>query len=122
MPDAMFCIRHVHSGFGSVPEVDLSRHFGPDSVNFKSAYEVNDFLCSLARLMIENRISARRASVLAYIASLELRTLPAIDQELAPDEDYPRMVFERPESLPTPTPSAATHESAELTQCAVTNR
>ncbi|HEY2820189.1 MAG TPA: hypothetical protein VGJ06_04025 [Candidatus Acidoferrum sp.] len=116
LPDAMFCIRHVHSGFGSVPEVDLSRHFGPDPVNFKSAYEVNDFLCSLAKLMIENRISARRASVLAYIASLELRTLPAIDQEFAPDENLPLMVFDRPESLPPQAPHPATSNTAEFTE------
>ena len=114
LPDAMFCIRHVNSGFGTVPEVDLSRHFGPDPVNFKSAYEVNDFLCSLAKLMIENRISARRASVLAYIASLELRTLPAIDQELAPDDDMPRMVFDRPESIPAQEPHPATCDSSDL--------
>jgi hypothetical protein len=122
LPDAMFCIRHVHSGFGAVPEVDLSRHFGPDSVNFKSACEVNDFLCSLAKLMIENRISARRASVLAYIASLELRTLPAIDQELAPDDDMGPIVFDRPEPLPSQAPHVATNEVAEFAESGNTNR
>jgi hypothetical protein len=53
--------------------------------------------------MIENRISARRASVLAYIASLELRTLPAIDHELGdPNEEVPRIVFDRPAPLEPP--------------------
>ena len=97
---SLFCGQHAESGFGSVPDVDLSRHFGPDPLNFKSACEVNDFLCSLAKLMVENRISARRASVLAYIASLELRTLPEIDKELAPDDDYmPPLIFARPAPL-----------------------
>ena len=96
-PGTLFCDRHIDSGLGSVPDADISRHFGPDPLNFKSACEVNDFLCSLARLMVENRISARRASVLAYIASLELRTLPAIDQELNPDDELmPRLIFDRP--------------------------
>jgi hypothetical protein len=103
LPGALFCLHHVHSQIAAtpVPDVDLSRDFGPDPLNFKSACEVNDFLCSLARLMIENRISARRASVLAYIASLELRTLPAIDHELGtdPNDELPRIVFDRPEPL-----------------------
>jgi hypothetical protein len=104
MPDNLFCAQHVDSGFGATPDVDLSRHFGSEPLNFKSACEVNDFLCSLARLMIENRISARRASVLAYIASLELRTLPAINHELGDDGFATRIVFERPEPIEVATP------------------
>lgn len=100
-PGSLFCDQHVDSGFGATLDVDLSRHFGPGALNFKSACEINDFLCSLARLMIENRISARRASVLAYIARLELRTLPAIEHELEPDDYTPRIVFDPPEPIET---------------------
>ncbi len=109
-PDSLFCIHHIDSGFGAIPDVDLSRHFGTEPLNFKSACEVNDFLCSLARLMIENCISARRASVLAYIASLELRNLPAIDHELGTGDDFPsRIVFDRPEPLETTVQSNTEH-------------
>jgi hypothetical protein len=105
MENSLFCPRHSQPDFAptQVQDIDLSPHFGSDPLNFKSASEVNDFLCSLARLMIENRISARRASVLAYIASLELRTLPAIEHELGVDEyeEVPRLIFERPAEFDT---------------------
>jgi len=100
-PGALFCAQHADSGFGSTPDIDLSRHFGPAPLNFQSACEINDFLRCLARLMIENRISARRASVLAYIASLQLRTLPAIDQELSPSDECPRIIFDAPQPIET---------------------
>ena len=113
--NSLLCSRHSQPHFAppQIPDIDLSSHFGPDPVNFQSACDVNDFLCSLARLMIENRISARRASVLAYIASLELRTLPAIYNELNPDDDIPRIVFDRPEPLePTLPPEEPSRLSA----------
>jgi hypothetical protein len=114
-PGSLFCDQHAESGFGSVPDVDLSRHFGPGPLNFKSACEVNDFLCSLAKLMVENRISARRASVLAYIASLELRTLREIDHELGSSDDVPtRIVFDPPEPLETTMQSSTQHTSGAV--------
>ena len=51
--------------------------------------------------------SVRRASVLAYIASLELRTLPVIDHELGltdGNEDIGPFQFKRPEPLDPATP------------------
>jgi hypothetical protein len=116
-PDSLFCIHHIDSGFGATPDVDLSRHFGPDPLNFKSASEVNDFLCSLARLMVENRISARRASVLAYIASLELRTLREIEHELNSDDDIPpRLVFDTPYPVETTMQTTLEGSSGQMEQ------
>ena len=110
LENSLFCARHSQPQYAppSIPEVDLSAHFGPQSPNFSSASEINDFLASLARLMIENRISARRASVLAYIASLELRTLPAIEHELGSDlyEQMAPIVFERPHRWICPQPAS----------------
>lgn len=109
LPDAKFCVHHIQSQLKANLEADLTRHFGPHPLNFKSASEINDFLCSVARLTIEDRISVRRASVLAYIASLELRTLPAIDHELGLMEEqdgFSRIVFDPPdpiESVALPT-------------------
>jgi hypothetical protein len=99
LPNAQFCVRHIQDQLPPNLDSDLTRDFGPHPVNFQSASEVNDFLCSLAKLMIENRISARRASVLAYIASLELRTLPAMDHEFDANNTFGPMVFDRPASL-----------------------
>jgi hypothetical protein len=102
LPSANFCVRHIESQLKANLEADLTRHFGPHPLNFRSASEINDFLCSVARLTIEDRISVRRASVLAYIASLELRTLPAIDHELGlsgEQEDFGRIVFDPPDPI-----------------------
>jgi hypothetical protein len=117
LPSANFCVRHVESQLRANLEADLTRHFGPHPLNFRSASEINDFLCSVARLTIEDRISVRRASVLAYIASLELRTLPAIDHELGLTEDpddFPRIVFE-PQSIDTPVSATPAIEETPAT-------
>jgi hypothetical protein len=105
LPSANFCLRHVESQLKANLKEDLTSQFGPNPLNFRSASEINDFLCSVARLTIEDRISVRRASVLAYIASLELRTLPAIDHELGytnADDEMGPIVFERPANLAPP--------------------
>jgi hypothetical protein len=113
LSSANFCLRHIDDQLKANLESDLTRHFGPNPLNFGSASEINDFLCSVARLTIEDRISVRRASVLAYIASLELRTLTAIDHELghSDEEEVPRLIFERPAELstsPAPEETCAT--------------
>jgi hypothetical protein len=116
LPNANFCIRHIQFQLKANLEADLTRHFGPDPLNFKSVCEVNDFLCNLAKLLVEDRIPVRRASVLAYIASLELRTLPGIDNELGltrDDDDIPRIVF-TPQSIP-PDPSPFIQETPVTT-------
>lgn len=48
---------------------------------FQNAQGVNYSLGALYDLLAEGQISPRRASVLAYISSLLLRTLPAIDYD-----------------------------------------
>ena len=118
LQNANFCIRHIQSQLKANLDADLTRHFGPNPLNFRSACEVNDFLCSLAKLLVEDRIPVRRASVLAYIASLELRTLPEIDQELGftrGDDDIPRIVFDRPEPLESSDSPAPLIQETPLT-------
>jgi hypothetical protein len=51
------------------------------SQGFQTAQGLNFALGNLYKLLAANRISARRAAVLAYINSLQLRTLPAIDSD-----------------------------------------
>ena len=48
---------------------------------FQTAQGINYSLGILYRLAAKNEISSRRAAVLAYIGSLLLRTLPAIDAD-----------------------------------------
>jgi len=64
---------------------DLSAAFSGLLSDFKSASQINDFLSRLLVLLVEGRISPRHAGVMAYINSLQLRTLPAIDRELNPE-------------------------------------
>ena len=49
--------------------------------DFQSAEELNASLGALHNLLAEGRISPRRAAVIAYVDSLILRTLPAIEHE-----------------------------------------
>ena len=50
---------------------------------FLSAKGINHSLMQLHTLLVKDMISTRRAAVLAYITSLLLRTLPAIEEESA---------------------------------------
>jgi|SRR5467141_436990 len=52
-----------------------------DALDFQRPQGVNNSLGALYNLLAEGRISPRRASVLAHISSLLLRTLPAIDYD-----------------------------------------
>lgn len=54
-----------------------------DAFDFQRSQGVNNSLGVLYKLLAEGSISPRRASVLAYISSLLLRTLPAIDYDNA---------------------------------------
>jgi hypothetical protein len=60
---------------------DLSHELLARCQNFQTAQGVNFALANIYRLLATNRISPRRASVLAYVNSLLLRTLPAIDYD-----------------------------------------
>jgi hypothetical protein len=79
---------------------------------FQNAQAINNSLNHLYDLLARDRISARRASTLAYISSLLLRTLPAIDrdQSLGVDEKDPDNCADQrseqsAESAPLPDPT-----------------
>ena len=57
-----------------------------DENTFQSAEGINRSLAELFTLLAKDRVSPRRAAVLAYIGSLLLRTLPAIEKEAAADQ------------------------------------
>jgi hypothetical protein len=72
---------HHHALQEEKEAADLSDVLLDNWQGFQTAQGVNFALGNLYELLAANRISARRASVLAYINSLLLRTLPAIDYD-----------------------------------------
>ncbi len=65
---------------------DLSALFSKDLPKQKSAADIHTHLWNLSLALQQGRISPRRAAVLAYINSLLLRTLPAIDKQNSPHD------------------------------------
>src|SRR5271168_158623 len=63
---------------------DLSALFSQDIPKQKSAADIHTHLWNLSLALQQGRISPRRAAVLAYISSLLLRTLPAIEKKEHP--------------------------------------
>jgi hypothetical protein len=82
--DSAFCGRHA-----KLPQNQADPDDASDSsadltaglTEFTSAEPVNEFLSRLLLLLGQNRISPRRAAVLAYIATQILRTIAAMDSE-----------------------------------------
>ena len=72
---------HHHTEFLEQQNADLSPELLNDSQGFQTAQGINHSLYNLYWLLASNRISPRRAAILAYINSLQLRTLPAIDAD-----------------------------------------
>ncbi len=76
---------------------DLSAPLLRDSCRFLNAQGINTSLAQLYALLAAGRISPRRATALAYIGSLLLHSLTAIDKDsnpgagrdLQPGEEYP---------------------------------
>jgi hypothetical protein len=81
--------------------VTLTRNYH----EFQTAQGINHSLTNLYELLAKNRISSRRAAVLAYISSLLLRTLPQIDADNAAGIKYPPKTLNAsiPGSAPEPT-------------------
>src|SRR5437867_1914835 len=79
--ESLFCRTHAQLPEHEHAPVDLSATLTAGLTEFKSAVPINDFLSRLLHLQAEDRISPRRAAVMAYTCNLLLRTLPAIDAE-----------------------------------------
>ena len=92
-PASGLCFRHVGIQFQPTDE-DLSPAFAGLLSGFQSASRIHDFLTQLTVLLVQNRISTRRAAILAYLGQTLLRTLPAIEEELQPET--PPFIFDLP--------------------------
>jgi hypothetical protein len=66
---------------------DHFKHLTTKCQFFQTAQGINYSLLNLYQLLAQNRISPRRAAVLAYISSMLLRTLPQIDADKAADAE-----------------------------------
>ena len=86
-PDSAFCARHAASV--SSDSEDFSVALTQEACCFQNAQGINHSLAALYALCAQGRISPRRASTLAYISSLLLRSLTAIDNDLYPKAGRP---------------------------------
>jgi hypothetical protein len=82
--DPAFCPGHASLPENQIEPADTAASLTADLKEFRSAIPINHFLSRLLLLLAEQKISPRRAAVLAYITNQLLRTLPAIDRELNP--------------------------------------
>ena len=99
------CPRHAtQSQTASTDAANFRQALTRDAEDFQNAQGVNNSLGTLYCLLSEGIISPRRASVLAYISSLLLRTLPAID--------YDNERFPESEATPEVQPQSPAHSAA----------
>jgi hypothetical protein len=105
-PNSSFCPAHA--------AVEQNRHHGDrlhdlllqTDNRLRTASDINNSLASLYVLLAEDRISARRAAVLAYISSLMLRTLPAVEKEESHDASQIILDLPRPQPPAEPEPDS----------------
>jgi hypothetical protein len=115
-----FCPKHTEPAAMPPPDpAEIASTLTANLDDFTSAAQINDFLSRLLLLLAQDKISTRRAAVLAYITNQLLRTLPAIAKEEnseptqiifdmpGPDRDRPDRDHEAPNENPhaaaTPT-------------------
>jgi len=79
-PGASFCFTHTKE-FNKADTLNLKAALLTGHQGFQTAQGINNSLRNLYILLANNYISPRRAAVLAFINSLQLRTLPAIDAD-----------------------------------------
>ena len=86
-PGSSFCARHAASEPGDSQDFWVA--LTEKACRFQNAQGINHSLGALYTLLAQGRISPRRASVLAYISNLLLRSLTAIDNDLYPKAGRP---------------------------------
>jgi hypothetical protein len=79
--DSGLCFRHAADRQKELDQADLASALIGNIQEFRSAADINHSLGELYKLQARNKISPRRAAVLAYTCNLLLRTLPAINLE-----------------------------------------
>jgi hypothetical protein len=87
--DSGLCSTHAAQYQKEFDQADQADKLIGDAQEFRSAVPINLCLGQLLRLQASNKISPRRAAVVAYTCNLLLRTLPVIEQELYPEYEEP---------------------------------
>src|SRR5216683_6014975 len=79
-PGSTLCAQHA----AAAPQqsADFSAELLTGCGDFQRAQQINHSLIALYKLLAQGRISPRQGAVLAYIGSLVLRSLKAIDYDL----------------------------------------
>lgn len=100
------CSKHARSRPAHLPQTDFSSLLVGQLTELTSAQDINQVLSRLLVVLAQDRISTRRAAVIAYISSLLLRSLPAIDHELNPtgEELPPEIIIDTPRPIRNPEP------------------
>jgi hypothetical protein len=80
-PHSGLCSRHAADRQKELDQADLASVLIGNIQEFRDALTINHSLGELYKLQASNKITPRRAAVLAYTANLLLRTLPAIHHE-----------------------------------------
>ncbi len=80
-PDSGLCSKHAADPQKELHQADLAPVLVGDVREFRDAVAINHSLGELYKLQARNKITPRRAAVMAYTASLLLRTLPAIARD-----------------------------------------
>jgi hypothetical protein len=106
-PSSHFCPAHNRLQQNQ-PEPEIASTLTANLDDFTSAAQINDFLSRLLLLLAQDKISTRRAAVLAYITNQLLRTLPAIAKE--ENAEPTQIIFDMPgpdRDFPGSTPTQA---------------
>ena len=90
-----FCAKHTQLLVPPPPDpAEIASTLTVNLDDFTSAAQINDFLARLLLLLAQDKISTRRAAVLAYITNQLLRTLPAIAKEV--NAEPTQIMFDMP--------------------------
>ena len=90
-PGSGLCFKHAAAQNKDRDAANLAVQLIGDTQEFTSAVAINRSLGELYKLLARDEIAPRRAAVMAYTGSLLLRTLPAIEHELALDSEEIRV-------------------------------
>ena len=99
-PGKLLCFTHARE-LMKADTLNLKTALLTGHQGFQTAQGINNTLGNLYILLANNYISPRRAAVLAFINSLQLRTLPAIDADQAAgitDPTAPKEVLAEPDT------------------------
>jgi hypothetical protein len=93
-PNAHFCAAHAPLLANPHDPAEIASTLTANLDDFTPAAQINDFLARLLLLLAQDKISTRRAAVLAYITNQLLRTLPAIAKEA--NAEPTQIIFDMP--------------------------